>query len=225
MARRTGATPLQKTLAEELAEVEAEEKVTGALQAVDHHGMLHANSPRGQQPREPTGTGVANTPVKTPKIGKTPSPIKVDQNGEAWVIEQDQEEAQEEQEDKGEEVISPRGTRSAADPRARAGSVDTKGPADKPGTKQSMESIVKDWLYPEGGKEDTPQMRSPADISEEDSSGEENWATQAQVDRLQVQLGEMRKFLNAVVKKHSKDIDSLKTSARLAQRTNGSMRD
>ena len=42
MAPRAGASPLQKSLAEELAEVEAEEKSTGALQAVDHqHGMSH----------------------------------------------------------------------------------------------------------------------------------------------------------------------------------------
>ena len=35
----------------------------------------------------------------------------------------------------------------------------------------------------------------------------------------------MRKLVNNVVKKHAKDIDSLKTLARLSQKTNGSMRD
>ena len=94
MARRTGGTPLQKTLADELAEVEAEEKVTGALQAVDQHGMLPKNSPRGQQPQEPTA-GVTDTLVNTPKKGKTPSPVRIDKNGDAWELEDDR--AQEEQ--------------------------------------------------------------------------------------------------------------------------------
>ena len=41
-------------------------------------------------------------------------------------------------------------------------------------TKRSMDHVVKEWLYPEGEKEDTPQMRIPVDGSEETSSGEEN---------------------------------------------------
>ena len=120
MARRTGGTPLQTTLAELLAEVEAEEKVTGALQAVDHHGMLPKNSPHGKQPQEPTESGVANTPVNTPKKGKTPSPVRIDKNGEAWELEDD--EAQEEQE---EETAGEEQARGETDRRACAGSVVT----------------------------------------------------------------------------------------------------
>ena len=92
-------------------------------------------------------------------------------------------------------------------------------------TKRSMDHIVKDLLYPEGEKEDTPQMRSPAKQSGQSSSDEEEWASKAQVGRLLGQLNEMRKFINDVVKKHAKDIDTLKTITRLAQKSSGAMSD
>ena len=51
-----------------------------------------------------------------------------------------------------------------------------------------MNAIVKEWLYPEGDKQDTLQIRSPIYTSESDSN-EEEWAPQTQVDRLQGQGG------------------------------------
>ena len=92
-------------------------------------------------------------------------------------------------------------------------------------TTKSVDLIVKEWLYPTGEKEDTPQMRSPAAESDQTSSEEEEWASKAQVERLQAQLTEMHRFVNSIVKKHAKDIDGLKALARLAQRNNGSTRD
>ena len=39
-----------------------------------------------------------------------------------------------------------------------------------------MNTIVKDWLYPEGEKEGTPQVQCPAQMSEKTSSDEDGWA-------------------------------------------------
>ena len=99
VARRAGETPLQKTVADELAEVEAEEKVTGALQALDPHNIKHKHRRTGQKPLEPTAEGVSNTPMRTPKKGQTQSPVRIDKNGDAWEFEDD--EAQEEREEQG----------------------------------------------------------------------------------------------------------------------------
>ena len=68
-------------------------------------------------------------------------------------------------------------------------------------------------------------MRSPAAESGQDSSDEENWASKAQLERLQGQLSDMRKFINIIVKRQAKDIDNLKTITRLSQRSAGAMRD
>ena len=120
MARRIGASPHQKSLAEELSEVEAEEKVTGALQAVDPHSMKHKHGPKGQEPQEPKYEGVPNTPSSKPKRGNTPSPVKIDKDGDAWELEdhEDQE---------GEETPGGERTQSDTDRRACAGSVVTEG--------------------------------------------------------------------------------------------------
>ena len=71
-------------------------------------------------------------------------------------------------------------------------------------------------------------MRTPASVSVDESSnssGDEDWATKEQAERLKGQVNELRKFVNTVVKNHAKDIDKLKVLARLAQRSSGSIRD
>ena len=137
----------QPSLAEEIEEVEREPRVTRALQAVDHqHGMGTKESPNGQEPQEQTEQGVSNTPRRTPKKGGTPSPVKIDDNGDAWELE-DHEEAQEEQEENGDEGERARGT---IDSRSRAGSIATEGPVGKPVTSKAMDAVIKNWLYPEG---------------------------------------------------------------------------
>ena len=109
MARRTGASPPQTSVAEELSEVEAEEKVTGALQAADPHSMKHKHRPTGQKPPEPTEEGVSKTPLRTPTKGKTPSPVRIDKNGDAWELEDDeaQEEREEQRERRAKEMKGP----------------------------------------------------------------------------------------------------------------------
>ena len=95
-------------------------------------------------------------------------------------------------------------------------------PTDRP--KKSAKQAIKYLLYPEGRKEDTPQMQSPIENSDETSS-DEDWASKHQVAKLQGQVKELCKFVYNVVKQHAKDIDSLKTLARMSQRANGTLRD
>ena len=159
MASSRRGSPRQPTLAEEIDELEKAEKVTAALQAqVEQHGMHTASKPQEQG-------GVTHTPKMSPKIGKTPSPVRVDKDGKTWTLEDDDEgqEEQEENENGSEQGVPARGS---TDPRACAGSVDAEGPTDKTPGRKPMDDIVKDWLYPSGHKEDTPQMRSPVDASE-----------------------------------------------------------
>ena len=107
----------QPTLAEEIDEIERAELVTTALQAtVEPHGMTQ-HRPTGQKPLEQETTGVPHTPKRTPKIGKTPSPVRVDKDGKTWTLEDD-DEGQEEEEEKEEEDTM---ARSSIDPRARSG--------------------------------------------------------------------------------------------------------
>ena len=128
MGRATGEVRRQPTLTEELDQAEKEARVTKALQAVDQHGMVHKHGPKGQTtPHEPQEKGVSDTPIKTPKRGATPSPVKIDDNGEAWELE-DHEGAQEEQGEEAEESSGGEPTRRESDPRARAGSLVTEGP-------------------------------------------------------------------------------------------------
>ena len=103
----------------------------------------------------------------------------------------------------------------SVDSRACAGSTDSEVPTAKAKAK-SVETIVRDLLYPEG-KNDTPQIQSPADGSEENSSDEEEWASKERLEKLRSQLSETRKFINTVVKQHAKDIDNLKMLARMSQ--------
>ena len=71
------ATMRQPSLAEEIDEVEREQRVTKALQAtVETHGMKHGiitSSPKGRKPQ--TKGSTEDTPRHTPKHVKTPSPI------------------------------------------------------------------------------------------------------------------------------------------------------
>ena len=80
MARDSCGSPRQPSLAEELAEVEEQGHVTGALQAkVELHGIQHGiakSSPQGQEPQTATSTGVSTTPKRTRVKVKTPSPLK-----------------------------------------------------------------------------------------------------------------------------------------------------
>ena len=69
MASSRRGSPRQPTLAEEIDELEKAEKVTAALQAqVEQHGMHTASKPQEQG-------GELQTPKRSPKIGRTPSPI------------------------------------------------------------------------------------------------------------------------------------------------------
>ena len=86
----------QPTLAEELAEAEAQRVVTGALQAkVEHHSM--EESPKGQKPLTSTSARVTVTPTRTQKKVKTPSHVKTFPDGSTWTIEDGASSEEEEQ--------------------------------------------------------------------------------------------------------------------------------
>ena len=71
-------------------------------------------------------------------------------------------------------------------------------------------------------------MRSPASVPVNDSNdslSDDDRASRTQVERLKGQVGELRKCVSAIVKNHANDIDSSKVLARMAQRSNGSIRD
>ena len=91
MSRSVVGSRRQPTLAEEIGELEKQERVTKALQAtVEAHGMrdgIITSSPKGQKPH--TKGSNDETPTRTPKKVQTPSPVKVDNNGEAWEMEDD----------------------------------------------------------------------------------------------------------------------------------------
>ena len=83
-------TPRQPTLAEEIDELEKSERVTAALQAqVDQHGITQ-HSPKGAQPQGRRKTGVTYTPKRTPKMGNTPDPVRVDKDGKTCTLEDDE---------------------------------------------------------------------------------------------------------------------------------------
>ena len=67
----------QPTLAEELDQAEKEARFTKALQAVEKDGMVYDNDSRR----------VETTPKKTPTMVNTPSPVRVDVDGNTWTIE------------------------------------------------------------------------------------------------------------------------------------------
>ena len=96
-------TRRQPSLAEEIEEVERERRVTRALQAKvePQHGMTQ-KSPKGHTPQTPGDAGVTNTPKRTPKKVKTPSPVRTDADGRQWTLEDDysEEENEEEEEEK-----------------------------------------------------------------------------------------------------------------------------
>ena len=97
--------------------------MTAALQArVEQHSMTH-KSPTGTEPREPQDA--TSTPRRSPIVGKTPSPVRIDKNGDAWELEDD--EAQEEKEKHGDEKEEDELTRAGIDRRACAGSISTEG--------------------------------------------------------------------------------------------------
>ena len=211
----TGASR-QRSLAEEIAEIENAEVVTTALQAVETHGINTSTKPQEEE-------GVPNTPKRTvPLRGKPPSPVRVDPDGQTWTWEDDD---QVPEYDGEEQVRSPGG------PGACAGPTGTEDLMGETPNRRPLADIIKTWLYPEGEKVDTPQMRTPASVSVNDSDGsntssaEEDWASKEYVDKVKGQVNELRKFVNTMVKNHAKDIDNLKVLARMAQRTNGSIRD
>ena len=116
MATTRPGTPRQPTLAEEIDELELAGKVTAALQAeVESHGMAR-QGPTGQEPQE-QHPGVTNTPKRSPKIGKTPSPVRVDKDGATWTLEDD-DEGQEEQEESESGVNGDDLARGSTDSRA-----------------------------------------------------------------------------------------------------------
>ena len=54
---------------------------------------------RGRKPQMDGKEGVSKTPTKVSIKSVTPSPVKIDKDGEAWTIEQDGTEVQGEQEE------------------------------------------------------------------------------------------------------------------------------
>ena len=141
MAATRPGTPRQPTLAEEIDELEMAGKVTAALQAeVESHGMVR-ESPTGQEPQE-QHPGVTNTPKRSPKIGKTPSPVRVDKDGATRTLEDD-DEGQEEQEESESGVDGGDLARVSADSRACAESVAVEGSSEKTPNKKSGDTIVK----------------------------------------------------------------------------------
>ena len=192
-----------RSLAEEIAEIENAEVVTTALQAVESHGM-NTSTPKPQ--RE---TGVSNTPIRTPLRGKPPSPVRTDADGQTWTWEDDDHGPEEGEDD---QVRSPGGPGACAGP---SGAEDLA--EDIPKT-QPLSDIIKQWLYPEGEKVETPQLQTPASVSANSSepSSDDDGASKEQLERVKGQVNELRKFVNTVVKSFAKDIDSLKVLARLA---------
>ena len=65
----------QPSLAEEIEEVEREQRVTRALQAKvePQHGMTQ-HGPKGHTPQTPGGAEVSNTPKRTPPKGQNSEP-------------------------------------------------------------------------------------------------------------------------------------------------------
>ena len=218
------ATSGQPSLAEEIAEVEREQRVSKALQAtVEQHGItehgIARESPKGQKPLTSASAGVSVTPKRTQKKVKTPSPVKTFPDGSTWTIEDGASSEEEEQvpEDGGgrqndKTSQSPHGGGARASPGCAAGQLD------------AAEQFIRDMLYPDG-KVSTPQISSPTDRSSEGSSSDEDWASKAQLEKLQCQVIELKKFVNTLTQQHAKDIDNLKLLARLSQRTSGIMRD
>ena len=82
----------QPSLADEIDEIEQAELVTNALRAVESSRTQHG--PEGQQPQE-QHPGVSNTPGRKPKIGKTPSPVRIDADATEWTHEDDHESEEE----------------------------------------------------------------------------------------------------------------------------------
>ena len=156
MAATRPGTLRQPTLAEEIDIAEKEARVTKALQAVEAHGIKHGmKNPNGCKPQMDKHEGVSHTPTKVSIKSTTPSPAKIDKDGEAWTIEPDGTEVQEEQEENESEEER---TRGEVNPRARAGSAAITGPGGKSSAKKSMDVVVKDWLNPDEEKEDTESV-------------------------------------------------------------------
>ena len=142
MAAMVPGTPRQPTLAEEIEAVEQAERVTAALQAVGKHGMnTTSKAPQNNE-------GDTATPKRTPKKAKTPSPVRVDPDGQTWTWEDDdnvqEENGSDTSGDEEEQVRSP------ADPRARAGSVGAKDLIEEIPKVKPLSKIIKTLLYPEG---------------------------------------------------------------------------
>ena len=106
-AASAAARMAQPSLAEEIEEVEREQRVTKALQAqVEEHGMI--TSPKGRKPQAQGNNGVSSTPKRTPKKAKTPSPVRTDPDGKQWTIEDgaSSEEEQGEESDEGQDDLA-----------------------------------------------------------------------------------------------------------------------
>ena len=164
-----------------------------------------------------------NTHNKTPTKVNTPSPVRVDADGNTWTIEDSNasEEEQGEHESGSEHQIP-----SPSDPRACAGSDAAGYQMAKPQKKKkkTAEKVIRDLLYPED-LQATPQLQSPASSTNTDSSLEEESVSKEHLDRIQSQLNEMRRFVDIVVKLQAKDINNLKMLARMHQRSTGAIRD
>ena len=107
MAAPNSGASRQRSLAEEIAEIENAEVVTTALQAVELHGM-NTSKPKPQKE-----TGVSNTPIRTPLRGKPPSPVRTDADGQTWTWEDDDHVPEEGEDD---QVRSPGGPGACAGP-------------------------------------------------------------------------------------------------------------
>ena len=90
----------QPTLAEEIDDVEREQRVTKAPEAqVEQHGITQ------HKPHPQESVGVSVRPKRIPKKGNTPSPLRTDADGNTWTWEDDHESEEEhEQHESGNET-------------------------------------------------------------------------------------------------------------------------
>ena len=132
MSANHAGAPRQPSLAEEIAEMEEQAIVTGALQAeVERHGMKHSidKSPKGQQPLSPTDAGVSNTPRRAQVRVNASSPVKTYPDGSTWTIE-DGASSEEENAPEDDEPLSEDQSRRSHVAGACASSGDAEGPVD-----------------------------------------------------------------------------------------------
>ena len=145
------ATLRQPSRAEEILEVEREQRVSKALQAqVEEHGITTKESPKGRKPQAQGNSGVSGTPKRTPKKAETPSPVKTYPDGTTWTIEDgaSSEEEQGEARDEGQDDLA----RSQEGDGARASLARTESRVDQTQMSDQMTRSSETGYTPMGKK-------------------------------------------------------------------------